>query len=57
VTDLVNKMKARKVLVISVPATPALAADLTGVVTGVRRSRRRRARAVGALWDVSAGPY
>jgi len=57
VTDLVNKMKAKKVLVISDSCySGGLAADLTGVVTGVRPGLgpEGKARAVDALWEVNS---
>ena len=50
-----NKMKARKVLIISDSCySGGLAADLTGVVTGMRPGLgdEGRNRAVGALWEV-----
>jgi uncharacterized caspase-like protein len=55
VTDLVNKMKAKKVLVISDSCySGGLAADLTGVVAGVRPGlgAEGKSRAVDALWDM-----
>ena len=55
VTDLVNKMKAKKVLVISDSCySGGLAADLTGVVSGVRPglTDEGKSRAVDALWGV-----
>jgi hypothetical protein len=55
VTDLVNKMRAKKVLVISDSCySGGLAADLTGVVSGVRPglSEDGKARAADALWEV-----
>ena len=55
ITDLVNKMKAKKVLVISDSCySGGLAADLTGVVTGMRPglSDDGKSRAVDALWEV-----
>jgi hypothetical protein len=55
VTDLVNKMKAKKVLVISDSCySGGLAADLTGVVAGVRPglTDEGKSRAVDALWGV-----
>jgi len=54
VTDLVNKMKARKVLVVSDSCySGGLAANLTGVVTGMRPGLgdEAKSRAVDALWD------